>query len=197
MKKSQVILFAVGLIFFFASGFSAFAQRGKQGVPNPPRFYQNCQFFDNNTDGICDNFIDANGDGRCDNCQGRGVCDGSGPKSGKGKGMNRKVNQGRNFVDSDGDGICDYYQNRIYIGMPYPNPFSTSTKFDLNVQKKRSFAIGLYDQAGNLVQKIFDGELNPGTHSFSIEANNLKTGRYFIVAKSGDFTRSRPVVFKP
>lgn len=197
MRKSQVVMVAVGLIFF-ALSLSAFAQRGRKGKPNPPRYYQNCQFVDNDGNGICDNFVDNDGDSKCDNCLGQGVCDGTGPKWGKSmKRMNGKVYQGRNFVDNDGDGICDYYQNQIFIGMPYPNPFSSSTRFDLRIQKEGNFTIGLYDQVGNLVQTIYDGNLKPGTHSFTIEANNLKTGRYFIVAKSGEFTRSRPAIFKP
>lgn len=82
---------------------------------------------------------------------------------------------------------------KMFIRMPYPNPFSFSTtKFDLRVQKEEGkFTIGLYDKVGNLVQqKIYDGNLKPETRSFTIETNNLKTGRYYsIVAKSGKFTR--------
>lgn len=51
MKRSKVVLVAAGLIFF-AFNFSAFAQRGRQGNPNPPCFYQNCQLVDNNSDDI-------------------------------------------------------------------------------------------------------------------------------------------------
>lgn len=124
MKKSQIVLSTVVLIFFTLS-FSAYAQRGRQRNPNPPCFSQ----------------------------------------------------------------------NRTFIGKPYPKPCSTLTKFDLSIHKERYFTIDLYDQAGNVVKKIYDGNLKPGTHSFTIEASSLKQGRYFIVAKREGFPRSRPVIF--
>lgn len=194
MKNQHLIVVLLGLIFLFTGEF-LYAQGGKRGNPNAPRYYRNCQFVDANNDGICDNFIDANGDGKCDNCRGQGLCDGTGVRNARGK--NRGMGQGRNFVDANGDGICDNYQNRIVIGMPYPNPFSSSTKFDLTLQKEQKITIGLYDQNGNLMQKIFDGNLNPGTHSFTINADKMQAGRYFIIAKSGKITRSRPLVFRP
>lgn len=187
MKNYRVLMVLVGLLMLLASDF-VIAQGRRGRNRNAPRLGGNYQFVDANNDGICDNFVDANNDGICDNCLGYRY------GKGFGKGAGYKM---RNFVDKDGDGICDYYQSGIFIGVPYPNPFTSTTKFNITLQKEQNVTVALYDSNGKMVKMLNDGNLRAGTHSFTINADNLNKGRYFIVAKSGNQVRSRPIIFNP
>lgn len=90
-------------------------------------------------------------------------------------------------------------QSGISIGVPNPNPFTSTTKFNVTLQKEQKVTVALYDSNGKMVKMVNDGNLRAGTHSFTINADNLKLkkGRYFIVAKSGNQVRRRPIIFNP
>jgi hypothetical protein len=117
---------------------------------------------------------------------------------------------GYNFVDANGDGICDNWQNNIYgtgqglnrtdgifISRPYPNPFSSTTNFDVNLPKDGNASIVLTDLNGKIIREIYKGNLTKGTHNFKLEGTNLQAGKYFIVLKFDGKTFSRPVCYIP
>jgi len=124
---------------------------------------------------------------------------------------------GYNFVDANGDGICDNWQNNIsqgrqlgkgtgqglnrtdgiFISRPYPNPFSSTTNFDVNLPKDGNASIVLTDLNGKIIREIYNGNLTKGTHNFKLEGTNLQAGRYFIVLKFDGKTFSRPVHYIP
>ncbi|MGB9771692.1 MAG: T9SS type A sorting domain-containing protein [Candidatus Kapaibacteriota bacterium] len=193
MKKFMFLGLAVLVLSLYAQ-VQTYAQ-GRGWNKNFQGRGANCQFVDLNGDGICDNFVDANNDGICDNCRGfgKGGMKGIGGNfQGQGKGLRQ-----RNFVDSNGDGICDNYQNRAIVSHPYPQPFSSSTNFDVTLQTSGNVTITLNDLEGKIVKTIFSGKLDKGTHNFILDSKNLTPGRYFIVIKVNDRTYTRPVYYRP
>jgi hypothetical protein len=169
--------------------------------------------FRNNQKGRCYgyNFVDANGDGICDNRQNNFF---QGGQQGNGNGQRIRL---RSFVDENGDGICDNWQNNIsqgrhrgngtgqglnrtdgiFISRPYPNPFSSTTNFDVNLPKDGNASIVLTDLNGKIIREIYKGNLTKGTHNFKLEGTNLQAGKYFIVLKFDGKTFSRPVHYLP
>lgn len=193
MKKVMFFGFAVLILsFFFAVQGNA---QGRGWNKNLQGRGANCQFVDLNGDGVCDNFVDANGDGRCDNCQGYGYGRGKGMAgNGQGKGLGLRQ---RNFVDANGDGICDNFQGRMIVSHPYPNPFTTSSNFDVNIPSSGDVKITINDLEGKVVKNVYSGKLDKGTHSFKLDGQNLTPGRYLIVVKYNNQTYSRPVFYRP
>ncbi|MCX7909670.1 MAG: T9SS type A sorting domain-containing protein [Ignavibacteria bacterium] len=190
--KKLFWIFSVLAIFQLQSHL-LFSQKNGLGMNNQGN-RNSCKFVDSNGDGIRDNFIDLNKDGRCD--FGKGV--------GKGKGYERGKNLGkgngiclRNFTDANNDGVCDNYQNKVFLSKPYPNPFSSNTNFELTIPKSGEVIITLSDLMGNVVKTIFQGNLEKGTHKFTLNSQNLTPGRYILVAKFDGNTVSKQVHFKP
>ena len=67
----------------------------------------------------------------------------------------------------------ELYQN-------YPNPFNPSTTIKYRLEKKESFVrLTIFNNNGELVEKIFEGLQTTGTHSFSWNAANYSSGNYF------------------
>ncbi|MFN3306727.1 MAG: hypothetical protein ACK42Z_06035, partial [Candidatus Kapaibacteriota bacterium] len=96
MKKIGFFWFLT-VVFTLTLSNVSYSQGGKKLYSGKGKAV-NCQFVDQNGDGICDNFIDANNDGRCDNCKGFGQGYGYNPNK-QGRGLRQ-----RNFVDANSDG---------------------------------------------------------------------------------------------
>lgn len=63
---------------------------------------------------------------------------------------------------------------------PFPNPFNATTQFGLNLQRREFFSIDLYDIMGAKLSEIQSGNLESGSHLFTINAFNEPAGVYFI-----------------
>jgi len=195
--KSIRILLALAFIGLLIVNFESFGKRNN--------------FRTNQNGGYRHKFVDANGDGICDNWQNKSFYGG---QQGNGNGQRIRL---RSFVDANGDGICDNWQdnsfqgmqrgkgteqglnrtNGIFISKPYPNPFSSTTNFDVNLPKDGKASIFLSDLNGKVIKEIYNGILSKGTHNFKLDGNNLQGGRYFIVLKFDGKTLSKPVHFIP
>lgn len=170
MKKYFVFVLSVILLALFVQYFAD--AQGRSWRKSQPGRGQNCQFVDLNNDGICDNFVDADNDGRCDNCQGYG----GGRMYGKG-----------NYSQGMGLGL------RQIISKPYPNPFSSTTSFEVNLPQSGNVEITLNDLEGKTMKTIFKGKLEKGTHQFQLDGQGLTPGRYLIVTKVDGKVYSSPV----
>ncbi|MCB5272000.1 MAG: T9SS type A sorting domain-containing protein [Candidatus Cloacimonetes bacterium] len=81
----------------------------------------------------------------------------------------------------------------------YPNPFNPSTTIALDMPQKGEIEIIIYNTKGQLVKKLFKGELKQGTHSFSWNGqdengNAVSSGLYFYSAQQGSMRQSRKMV---
>lgn len=88
--------------------------------------------------------------------------------------INIKIDSSTNVDDENSSPESfELYQN-------YPNPFNPSTTILYRLDKQASFVkLSIFNNNGELVEKIFEGIQTTGPHSFSWNAANYSSGTYF------------------
>jgi len=61
----------------------------------------------------------------------------------------------------------------------YPNPFSDQIGFEINMKNAGFLSLSIYDMNGRLVEKLFDGDLQYGTHHIKWNSSEFNNGIYF------------------
>ena len=89
-----------------------------------------------------------------------------------------------NSVEDLSDGILPDSHN-LDFGCS-PNPFNASTNVNFIFASSGQAEVTVHDLQGREVEKLFIGQLNPGTHNFVWNAQNLSSGIYFIRLKFAD-----------
>lgn len=72
----------------------------------------------------------------------------------------------------------------------YPNPFNGQTTINFEAPDGGYTRITVYDITGREVERLYEGMLQAGRHTFRWNANDLPTGNYFIHAQSGNISRT-------
>ena len=90
-------------------------------------------------------------------------------------------------------GILDGNDNDITV---YPNPFSSTTSFSLNLSDEQYINIELNDMLGKRVATIYSGILPKGLHDFTIDSHGLTDGVYLYRIQGTDFMETGKVVLK-
>jgi hypothetical protein len=67
----------------------------------------------------------------------------------------------------------------ITISQNYPNPFSSSTTIDMELQETEIMTVKVYDTIGRHVRTVFDGNMESGSQTMEIDGSNLSSGIYF------------------
>jgi hypothetical protein len=75
----------------------------------------------------------------------------------------------------------------------YPNPFENYTNVSFTMNSTEKVELNLYDVTGKVVYSLNPGELNAGSHSLKIDAQDLRPGIYFVSLKIGDNLLSKKV----
>jgi len=70
----------------------------------------------------------------------------------------------------------------------FPNPFNTQTNIKISLPKETYLKVYIYNINGRIVEKIFEGKMNPGYHNFLWNAVDKPSGTYFIKVQSKDFS---------
>lgn len=190
---NKLLFFVVSLSILLLYKVDSFAQC-KGNRQNSQRSGVNCQFVDLNKDKVCDNFIDLDNDGRCDFGKRNGSMKGGKSLNyqSRGKGICK-----RDFIDANNDGICDNFQSKVFVLRPFPNPFSSSTNFELSLPRSGEVHITLNNLEGKEMKLIHKGVLEKGVHKFSVDSQNLTSGRYLIVVNFEGQIYSKQVHFIP
>jgi PKD repeat protein len=76
-------------------------------------------------------------------------------------------------------GTGDQPSGDIFIGEPFPNPFSEITEIPFRLNNTAQVKISVYDGKGQLLVIVSDNEFNAGTHKAVIHRNGLQPGVYF------------------
>lgn len=82
----------------------------------------------------------------------------------------------------------------------YPNPFNPSTTIGFTIPEDQNVELRIYNTIGQLVKTLVNEDLEKGIHQYKWDAKNesgttLPSGIYFIVFKSGKFTKTSKVMF--
>ena len=76
----------------------------------------------------------------------------------------------------------------------YPNPFNPSTKINFTLPKASKVELTLFNQLGERVTTIAEGEFSAGTHQLNYIADNLASGIYYYRIKAGSYSQIKKMV---
>ncbi|MCO5250803.1 MAG: DUF4397 domain-containing protein [Candidatus Kapabacteria bacterium] len=62
----------------------------------------------------------------------------------------------------------------------YPNPFNDVISVNLSIEQSGFIQLDLVDVLGNVVSKVASQNMTEGVHTFSVDANSLNSGVYFL-----------------
>ena len=77
----------------------------------------------------------------------------------------------------------------------YPNPFNPSTIISFSLPEKARVSVIIYNQLGQQVIKIADGEKEAGNHRFEWNASGIASGIYFCKMNTEKFSSVKKLVF--
>ncbi len=81
---------------------------------------------------------------------------------------------------------------------PFPNPFNEKTTIYFNLEKQENVNLSVFDDTGNKIAEIFDGELAKGEHSFIFNSKaykNLAAGTFTCKLTTGTETKTVKMLF--
>ena len=70
----------------------------------------------------------------------------------------------------------------IKLGNAYPNPFNPSTSFELNVGSTGYISLSVYNISGQLVDVIYEGNIDAGIYNMTWNGDNVASGVYILQA---------------
>lgn len=82
-------------------------------------------------------------------------------------------------------GIEDEDNGNITFNV-YPNPFSGTTTFNINLLESSTVGIDVYNIVGEKVTSISKSRMNAGENNISFDGSNLPSGVYFVTLVSGN-----------
>ena len=69
--------------------------------------------------------------------------------------------------------------NEFSLKQNYPNPFNPSTTISFSLADKCYISLEIFNQIGQKIQTVYEGEMNIGTYNYVIDMNGYSTGVYF------------------
>ncbi|MBK9637815.1 MAG: T9SS type A sorting domain-containing protein [Bacteroidetes bacterium] len=78
----------------------------------------------------------------------------------------------------------------------YPNPFSGSTQFEINLKKTSDATIEVNNVVGKLIKTINTGTLTAGINTITIDASDLAAGLYTYTVKVGAESLTKTMIVK-
>lgn len=85
-------------------------------------------------------------------------------------------------------------ENFNNLSEAYPNPFTHSTQFAVNLEAEQNVHIELYNSIGELVSVIYSGKLPKGMTVFTIDGSKLTPGMYAYRIITDGFVQSGKVI---
>ncbi len=71
------------------------------------------------------------------------------------------------------------------LSQNYPNPFNPTTSINLNIPRTGYVLLKVYDDIGQEVSTLIDGELSAGTYIYEFDGQELASGIYYYTLISG------------
>lgn len=122
-----------------------------------------------------------------------------------------------NYTDSDNDGGIVYYRVRqinidgsiVYsstvkigqgdiepfaIQQNYPNPFNPSTSISVEMFEESFVEIVVYSLVGSELERLHEGYLSKGVHSFTFDGIHLPSGIYLFTVSTPSFSQTRKMI---
>ncbi|HET9135913.1 MAG TPA: choice-of-anchor D domain-containing protein [Candidatus Kapabacteria bacterium] len=87
--------------------------------------------------------------------------------------------------------ICDQGGKRLYdpdgkvsMSSIVPNPTSNTARIEIQTIEKGRTQLTVTNILGQTVTTLFDGEIEPGTHDFTLSTSGLSAGSYFLTLRT-------------
>ncbi|MBN1151296.1 hypothetical protein JXA84_08775 [candidate division WOR-3 bacterium] len=81
----------------------------------------------------------------------------------------------------------------VFVESVVPEPFEEYSVLKLGLRVHSDVSVDLYDVNGRKVQMVFEGSLEPGSHTFRIEGEKLPAGSYFLSIRQNEIRISRRI----
>jgi len=76
----------------------------------------------------------------------------------------------------------------------YPNPFNASTKINYNLIREAEVRLEIYNIKGQLVETLFDENIQAGDHTVEWDCQDMPSGMYFLKMKAGNEESIRKMI---
>jgi hypothetical protein len=76
----------------------------------------------------------------------------------------------------------------------FPNPVTDESKLVIQVEKPGVVTVNLMNVTGQVINKVFNGNMRPGTNEYTIGKGNLENGIYFLSISEGNSFITKKVV---
>jgi hypothetical protein len=73
----------------------------------------------------------------------------------------------------------------VSLAQNFPNPFSETTHFNINLLEKSDVNIEVFNVSGQLVKQFYFEQLSNGPHRLTLNFENIKEGAYFYNLTAG------------
>ena len=106
--------------------------------------------------------------------------------------------------------IVNYFLDILYVSVEehtarsilsnnYPNPFNDYTTIEFTTLESEKVQVEIFDLRGQMVKKLIDKKLSPGTYSTTWDGTNengnlVNNGFYFYTLTIGDVTLSEKMI---
>jgi len=84
-------------------------------------------------------------------------------------------------------------QNGYSIEQNYPNPFSNTSEVEITLANSGNVHLAILDVTGQVVENVMDQQMEAGSFSVTIHADELASGTYFCQMTSGGVTLTRQI----
>lgn len=101
---------------------------------------------------------------------------------------------GKTSGNGNGQSVPHVTKSEILHFNSYPNPSNTETFVEFTLNGAADVRLDLRDETGRLVTTLMDKEALPGINTIKLETASLASGSYFIVLKTGNTSRTLPLV---
>ncbi len=96
----------------------------------------------------------------------------------------KQINKDQSIVLSPSVKIGQGELQIFVLGQNYPNPFNPETTISVEMLETIEAEIAVFDLVGREIEKLHDGILTQGIHTFQFNANDLPSGIYFYEIKT-------------
>jgi hypothetical protein len=74
-----------------------------------------------------------------------------------------------------------------------PNPFTRRAVLHFQVPGTEAVSLRLFDTQGRLIRDLVKGRLDPGAYTYSLDAQDLASGVYFVRLEAGTYQKQQKV----
>ena len=98
-----------------------------------------------------------------------------------------RIPEATSIEEEDSQKNFSLYQN-------YPNPFNPNTSIAFELSSANHTTLKVYDISGRLVTTLIDGFKQGGSYQLPFSGENISSGVYFYILRSGEFSEQKKML---